>query len=326
MKKNVVGISFIFLISILACSLGSAPVHSPTPDLTIALETLISQARTQTVTAAPNLAPTSTPIPTYNSVSAENEVLELSSSEMLNSGTHLYFLKCELAQGNMEDCECETDVQELLSVNFEFEDGKVVFGITPDQTYTFENISNNTYQFIDNEENSINKLLFFDYGFNWEVDVQDDSGICTYEFSFLLTKESTLSQTTEQQTIILLGSGFGQNGQDLGFAFLIENPNFDFAFENTQFLLLAFDENGIEIGTKMGNIEPILPGQTLGVSGVMLLEQNTPVSKIEVQLIEGDHNTNTRSFPFMIESNRYYSRYPNSGIATGNFTIFTFML
>lgn len=116
----------------------------------------------------------------------------------------------------------------------------------------------------------------------------------------------------EPETLRVVAQGFGQDGQDLGFAFLVENPSADLAFESTQYRVAAYDDAGTLLGTDAGYVELILPGQTLGVAGTMRPGHGRIVSQLEVQLLERDSSATDPGPTFTVESSAFcageYSR------------------
>ena len=122
-----------------------------------------------------------------------------------------------------------------------------------------------------------------------------------------LPPEPTATPIPQLEAVRVVAQGFGQDDQDLGFAFLVENPNAGFAIENSQYQVAIYDEAGTVIETDSGYIELILPNQTLGVASTMWLDEGVTASKIEVQLLEGN-TVATEPIPtFEVESNAYYA-------------------
>lgn len=104
-------------------------------------------------------------------------------------------------------------------------------------------------------------------------------------------KEPEATSTKPQaqaKPLELVAYGFGQDGQELGCAFLVENPNDNVAFESTQYQIAVYDATGTVIQTESGFIEIVLPGQKLGIASTMYLNEGITAAKMEVQLLEGD--------------------------------------
>ena len=122
-----------------------------------------------------------------------------------------------------------------------------------------------------------------------------------------LPPSPTVTPVPEAEAIQVVAQGFGQDKQELGFAFLVENPNAGLAFESTQYQVAVYDDADTVLETDSGYIELILPSQTLGVAGTMWLDEGVTVSKLEVQLLEGD-SVPTEPIPtFTVESSIYYA-------------------
>jgi hypothetical protein len=122
--------------------------------------------------------------------------------------------------------------------------------------------------------------------------------------------------TPEPEAIKLTMQGFGQDGRQLGFAFLVDNPNAGFAIEDLRYQIAAYDEAGAVAETDSGFITLLLPDQTLGVGGTMFLDEGITVSRIEVQLGRGDTVATDLIPAFTVNSVAYYpGQYSSS--ATG---------
>ncbi|OGO73407.1 MAG: hypothetical protein A2Z49_08795 [Chloroflexi bacterium RBG_19FT_COMBO_56_12] len=94
--------------------------------------------------------------------------------------------------------------------------------------------------------------------------------------------------TPEPEPISIVTFGFGQDERECGFAFIVENPNQNYAFESSQYQVAAYDANGTVVETDDGYIELVLPGQKLGIGGTMYLDEGVTVDKFEVQINAGD--------------------------------------
>jgi hypothetical protein len=131
-----------------------------------------------------------------------------------------------------------------------------------------------------------------------------------------LPPSSTATSVLEAEAIQVVAQGFGQDGQELGFAFLVENPNPGLAFENSRYQIAIYDDSDTVLETDSGYIQVIWPSQELGVAGTVFLDEGVTASKLEVQLLEGD-SVPTEPIPtFTVESSAYYaSEYV--GAATG---------
>jgi hypothetical protein len=88
------------------------------------------------------------------------------------------------------------------------------------------------------------------------------------------------------QPLKLVAKGFGSSngGTQVGYSFLVENPNTALAVENTSFQVAAYDAAGDVVKTDQGYITLILPGQHRGVGGNLFLPKGMTVVRIDVQL------------------------------------------
>lgn len=77
------------------------------------------------------------------------------------------------------------------------------------------------------------------------------------------TATPTPAPTPKPEAIQLVAQGFGQDDRDLGFAFLVENPNVGFAIERSQYQVAAYDDAGTVLKTDSGYIKLIVASQTL---------------------------------------------------------------
>jgi len=92
----------------------------------------------------------------------------------------------------------------------------------------------------------------------------------------------------EAQAIQLVAQGFGQDGRELGFAFVVENPNTGLSIEGAQYQFAAYDDAGTVVATDSGYITLLLPNQKLGVGNTTILDEGVTASRIEVQLRQGE--------------------------------------
>jgi hypothetical protein len=115
------------------------------------------------------------------------------------------------------------------------------------------------------------------------------------------------SPTPEPEDLIIADYGFGQDGRQLGFAFVISNPNPGLAFEDTQYQVAAYDADGTVLETDSGYISLILPGQDLGIAGEMFIDEGVTVDKIEAQLSLGDAEPSDPLPTFVVDHVTYLS-------------------
>lgn len=101
--------------------------------------------------------------------------------------------------------------------------------------------------------------------------------------------------------------GFAQDGSQVGFAFLIENPNAGHAFEDTRYQLAAYSSETV-VATDSGSLPLIGPERTVGVGGDLYLDSEAEIDRIEVQLAQGDAVAATADElpPFQAENLSFY--------------------
>lgn len=118
----------------------------------------------------------------------------------------------------------------------------------------------------------------------------------------------TATPTPEVEPLTIVAQGFGQDRREVGFAFVIENPNPGFAFEGTQYQITALDDTGAILKADTGSIATILPGQPAGVGGSLFLDEGKIASSIVVQL-SGSKSVPTDPIPgFLVSSLNYEQR------------------
>jgi len=120
---------------------------------------------------------------------------------------------------------------------------------------------------------------------NTETGAADTSDV---EAGPTATARPQASPTPKPEAITIVQQGFGQDGNNLGFAFIVSNPNEGFSVESSQYQLAAYDAAGAVVKTDSGYIELLLPGQTLGVGGSVYVDDGVTVDKVEVQISPGD--------------------------------------
>ena len=110
------------------------------------------------------------------------------------------------------------------------------------------------------------------------------------------------SPTPEPEDLTITDYGFGQDERELGFAFIISNPNPGLAFEDTQYQVAAYDAAGTVLETDSGYVSLILPGQELGIAGTIFLDEGVTVDKIEAQLSLGDAESSDPCPPLLVDN------------------------
>ncbi len=93
--------------------------------------------------------------------------------------------------------------------------------------------------------------------------------------------------TLAPDDLALVEFGFGQDGRQTGYAFIVENPNPGISFESAQYQVAAFDAAGVVVETDSGYLNLVLPGERLGKAGTMFLDEGVTIDHIEVQISQG---------------------------------------
>ena len=94
--------------------------------------------------------------------------------------------------------------------------------------------------------------------------------------------------TPEPEPVIITEQGFGQSKRgELGYGFIIENPNQAFGVNGSKYKVTFYDANGTALQTYDGYTAALLPGQKLGVAGNAFFGSDIIVEKIEIQLEQG---------------------------------------
>jgi len=109
------------------------------------------------------------------------------------------------------------------------------------------------------------------------------------------------------EPLLLSSYGFGQDGRDIGYAFLLDNPNSEVAFEGTSYQVVAFDESGAIAETDSGYVELVMPNQTLGIANNLFVDDGVSVSALEIQINAGDPVASGPLKQFEIDSPLYRS-------------------
>jgi hypothetical protein len=105
---------------------------------------------------------------------------------------------------------------------------------------------------------------------------------------------------------IVVDLGFGQDRQDVGFAFVVENPDGDYAWERTRYEIEVYDGEGALLKSHAGYISYLLPGQRLPVAGRLGLPQESRVSTMDVQLSTGRASAGAGAVPFEAGNLSYF--------------------
>jgi hypothetical protein len=90
------------------------------------------------------------------------------------------------------------------------------------------------------------------------------------------------------QELRLVKQGFGQKGTAVGYGLIVENPNPRFAVEDARFHVTFYDAGGALLKSDAVDITRVLPGQSLGIGGTIILADDAVVEAMEVQLGAGE--------------------------------------
>lgn len=101
------------------------------------------------------------------------------------------------------------------------------------------------------------------------------------------TPKPTATSQPERKPLALKSSGFGQKDRHVNFALVIANPNSGVAISRSQFQVAIYEKSGAVAKTDSGYIDLVLPGQTMGVAGDVILPENVTADRIDVQLKSG---------------------------------------
>jgi hypothetical protein len=89
------------------------------------------------------------------------------------------------------------------------------------------------------------------------------------------------------QNLNLEKQGYGQNGRQVGYGMLIQNPNGNFAVESTMYHITLYTQDGNVASVEEGYVDTILPNQTLGIGGDIYVEQGIDVASADFQIKTG---------------------------------------
>ena len=280
----------------------STELHLDITEVPVPTQLSITQEPTNSVQPVATEIPTIEEEPISEIDTEENNHI-LTAAESANSGANYYRLECISAvgilEGSADKCSCfPSEVEEVQTVFFE---GKFEFKNQVDTHYVFDNVAENIYQSdISHEEARIvDTLIFSSNGFERELTYSLQPENCTFHITYMLSPE--LAPPTPHP-ITLTNYGFGQKGHLLGFAFIVENPNADLAYEMSQYQITVYDENSVEIGSTTGNLALLFPEQTLGVAGDLSLAEGVRAATIDVQIDNGNLIQADNRDPFQIES------------------------
>lgn len=107
------------------------------------------------------------------------------------------------------------------------------------------------------------------------------------------------SPTPAPTQLRVIAKGFGQRQQEVGFAFIIENPNPKLAVEQAVYLVTAYDGAGqiLKVGSDL--IPALSPGQRSGVASRLRLPPDTRTARLDVQILPGTSLSSEPLAPFV---------------------------
>jgi hypothetical protein len=136
-----------------------------------------------------------------------------------------------------------------------------------------------------------------------------DAEVASIELYAMLSALSSLtpedSLPSGAANLMLVEHGFGQQGQEVGFGMLVENPNPSFAVDGAQYHLTAYAEDGSVLDAEQSFLDTLLPSQTLGLGGNLYLDEGMEVARLDVQ-IKGGRFTKSDAVPFFTTEKAAY--------------------
>lgn len=105
--------------------------------------------------------------------------------------------------------------------------------------------------------------------------------------TFTPVQPPTRAPTPTPVPLTVTAQGFGQRGNQVSYAFVVNNPNPDLLAQNVRYQAAAFDAAGIVLLTDTSTIPQIGPGQQMGVSKTVAIPAGLTVARIEVLLQTG---------------------------------------
>lgn len=106
------------------------------------------------------------------------------------------------------------------------------------------------------------------------------------------------------QELQLLEQGFGQQGTEVAYGMVIENPG-EAALIDSQYQVTIYDAEGTILGTDDGSIAVILPGQRLGIAGTVYLNEGQVTDKVEIVIESGEAAETDFNAPLTTEKVSY---------------------
>lgn len=97
----------------------------------------------------------------------------------------------------------------------------------------------------------------------------------------------------------------GAGVREVGYAFILENPNDDLAAMDTPYQVTAYGLRGAVLATDSGSIPVVLPSQRLGIGGLLTLASGETVDRLQIE-IESDELSEVEPQPTLTVENVEY--------------------
>jgi hypothetical protein len=122
------------------------------------------------------------------------------------------------------------------------------------------------------------------------------------------TSTPRATATPQPQEIMVTSHGFGQQEgrREVGWAFILENPNSGLAFERTQYQVAIMDESGTILTTDSGWVNIILPRERTAVSSSSYIPEGTTAASMTVSLNPGRAEALDAQPTFAFERTTYF--------------------
>ena len=88
-------------------------------------------------------------------------------------------------------------------------------------------------------------------------------------------------------TLVKQGWGTSADGAQGGYGFVVTNPNTDKEILDARFQIIAYDAGGYVLDVETAPVSRLLPGETYGVGGFIVLPAGAMLDRVEVQAMTG---------------------------------------
>ncbi len=124
-----------------------------------------------------------------------------------------------------------------------------------------------------------------------EVSVTCSPNVARIEIYPTLSGLSALTSTEGfpdgANPLTLLRYGYGQDERQYGFGLVLQNSNGNYSVESSEYNITAYASDGHVLGVEEGNVEVVLPSQTLGIADTGFLAGSDPIARMNVQIQTG---------------------------------------